>query len=172
MITVSAETVAPIPLRDAWIAIGRRACYVNFPGISPVVTGPRSRGRGALEQDLDLPLIGRRRQRATLTIDRSASGDARQFKLRGGLMSITGRWRLDPHEAGVRLHLTLEYDVCSDLREQAVDELRSRSPLPIRTDADAILGQAVDEFFQVHFAADAQAYCRRVRDHLDEGRPP
>ena len=44
-----------------------------------------------------------------------------------------------------------------------MNTLRSRSPLPIRTDADAILSRAVDEFFETRFTEQAAAYCERLR---------
>ncbi len=50
-------------------------------------------------------------------------------------MTIAGCSRLEAGPAGVRVHLTLEYDVAPRLKELAVNTLRSRSPLPIRTDA-------------------------------------
>ena len=65
------------------------------------------------------------------------------------------------------LTLGPDYDVGAALKEQAVNELRSRSPLPIRTDADAILGRAVDDFFERRFAEDAAAYCDRLRARLE-----
>jgi hypothetical protein len=52
-----------------------------------------------------------------------------------------------------------------------VNTLRSRSPLPIRTDADAILSRAVDEFFERRFAEQAAAYCEHLRGHLKAARP-
>src|SRR5205823_3822015 len=39
--------------------------------------------------------------------------------------------------------------------------------LPIRTDADAILGRAVDDYFETRFAEDAAAYCDRLRARLE-----
>ena len=53
------------------------------------------------------------------------------------------------------------------IAQLAVDTLRSRSPLPIRTDADAILSRAVDEFFETRFTEQAAAYCERLRAQLD-----
>jgi hypothetical protein len=71
----------------------------------------------------------------------------------------------------VRVQLTLEYDVAPPLKTLAVDTLRSRSPLPIRTDADAILSRAVDEFFETRFTEHAAAYCERLRERLQAVRP-
>ena len=59
-------------------------------------------------------------------------------------------------------------------RSGSNDTLRSRSPLPIRTDADEILSRAVDEFFETRFTEQAADYCERLRAGLEEakaGRP-
>src|SRR5207247_2316189 len=125
-----------------------------------------SSNRPSLCHDLDLPIVGHRRQSVTLSVGREGR-DGRRFAVRGALLSITGHWRLEPCAAGVLAHLTLDYDVCAALKEQAVNELRSRSPLPIRTDADAILGRAVDDFFERRFAEDAATYCDRLRARLE-----
>ena len=83
---------------------------------------------------------------------------------------MAGRWQLEPGDAEVRVRLTLDYEIAPDLKTLAVNTLRSRSPLPIRTDADAILSRAVDEFFETRFAEQAAAYCEQVRARLS-GRP-
>ena len=117
-----------------------------------------SRPRGAVLHELDLPIVDRREQIATLTVGRAGArrphgantrggdargrnrrGAARRFSVRGPLVSIAGCWQLEPAEGGVRARLTLRYDIAEPLRTEAVNTLRSRSPLPIRTDADAIL---------------------------------
>ncbi len=174
MITVTAEVSLPSSLDDTWAALGRRACYLCFPGISTPAAREDGRPRSALAHELDLPLIGPQRQAATLSVGRGG-GDAglrrrRRFAVRGDLVSIAGRWQLEGLDSGVRAHLTLDYEISSRLREQAVNELRSRSPLPIRTDADAILGRAVDEFFATRFTEQAAAYCERLRARLDGHR--
>jgi hypothetical protein len=172
MITVTAEIHLPSSLPDTWAALGRRASYLCFPGVSAPAAGDPRPTRGALCHELDLPLIGPRRQAASLSVARSPRHPhhQRRFTVRGELVSIAGRWRLEPLDEGVRACLTLDYDVCPPLREQAVNELRSRSPLPIRTDADAILGRAVDDFFETRFTAQAAAYCECLRARLDRRR--
>jgi len=90
--------------------------------------------------------------------------------MRGAMVTIAGRWQLEPIPDGVHLRLTLDYDIAPPLKALAVDTLRSRSPLPIRTDADAILSRAVDEFFETRFSAQAAEYCERLRARL-ETRP-
>ena len=72
------------------------------------------------------------------------------------------------------MRLTLDYDIAGPLKTLAVNTLRSRSPLPIRTDADEILSRAVDEFFETRFAEQAADYCERLRTRLEgtkAGRP-
>jgi hypothetical protein len=175
MVRVCAQTALSGSLEDTWATLGRREAYLCFPGISPAPPGPALRSlRGALSHDLDLPLIGPEHQIAILSVGRGGAGNGhrgRRFAMRGPLVSIAGRWQLAPAETGVRLGLTLEYEVSARLQERAVNELRSRSPLPIRTDADAILGRAVEEFFERRFAEDAAAYCQRLRARLEGPRP-
>jgi hypothetical protein len=122
-----------------------------------------------LDHALDLPIVDRQEQTATLTVGRAGKNGHRErrFTLRGELVTITGRWRLEPAGAGVRVHLTLDYDIAAPLKTLAVNTLRSRSPLPIRTDADAILSRAVDEFFETRFTEQAAAYCERLRARVE-----
>jgi hypothetical protein len=170
MVTVTAETSLSSSLDDTWAALGRRDSYLCFPGISRAANDRKTPLRGALCHALDLPIVERREQPATLSVSRAGAKNGRRerrFTMRGDLVTIAGRWRLEPLEAGVRLHLTLDYEIAPGLKEHAVNTLRSRSPLPIRTDADAILDRAVDEFFETRFAEQAAAYCERLRARLD-----
>ncbi len=174
MVTVTAETSLSSSLNDTWAALGRRESYLCFPGISTPAPARNPQPGGALCHDLALPIVGRHEQMTTLSVSRAGAKNGRRerrFTMRGGLVSIAGRWRLEPFDGGVRLHLTLEYEVAPSLKERAVNELRSRSPLPIRTDADAILSRAVDEFFETRFAEHAAAYGERLRARLDGSRP-
>ena len=165
MVTVTAETSWSSTVDDAWTALGRRDTYLHFPGISP--RGPR--GGRTLDHALDLPIVDPLQQTSTLTISRAGKPGRRErrFTLSGELVSVAGVWRLEPIDTGVRVLLSLEYDIAAPLKMLAVDTLRSRSPLPIRTDADAILSRAVDEFFETRFAEQAAAYCERLRAELD-----
>jgi hypothetical protein len=167
MVTVTAETFLPSSHDATWVALGRRSTYSRFPGITLGV-----KAAGPLQHALDLPIVERVEQTATLSVGRAGRNGRRErrFALRGPLVSIAGRWQLEPSEDGVRLRVTLDYEIASSLKEQAVNTLRSRSPLPIRTDADAILSRAVDEFFETRFAEQAAAYCDALRTHL-AGRP-
>ena len=170
MVTVSAETSLSSSLDGTWVALGRRAAYLCFPGISLAANGRKAQPRGALCHDLDLPIVDRREQAVRLSVSRIGGKNSRRerrFTIRGELITIVGRWHFEPLETGVRVHLTLNYEIAPDLKKHAVNTLRSRSPLPIRTDADAILDRAVDEFFQTRFAEQAAAYCERLRAHFD-----
>ena len=167
MVTVTAETSLSSSLDDAWVALGRRETYFNFPGIARRVGSGSSK---TLVHALDLPIVDRQEQTATLTVGRAGKNGHRErrFTLRGELVTITGRWRLEPAGAGVRVHLTLDYDIAAPLKTLAVNTLRSRSPLPIRTDADEILSRAVDEFFETRFTEQAAVYCRRLRARVEQ----
>ena len=170
MVTVTAETLLSSSLDDAWVALGRRETYLDFPGITPRAGSGSGK---TLDHALDLPIVDRQEQTATLTVGRAGKNGHRErrFTLRGELVTITGRWRLEPAGAGVRVHLTLDYDIAAPLKTLAVNTLRSRSPLPIRTDADAILSRAVDEFFETRFTEQAVAYCAQLRGRLDAAGP-
>jgi hypothetical protein len=169
MVTATAETHLSFSVDDAWTALGRRTTYLYFPG----VTAGNRTPRGALHHALDLPIVDRQEQTATLTVSRAGKGGRRErrFTMRGPLVTISGRWGLEPGPDGVRVQLTLDYDIAPPLKTLAVNTLRSRSPLPIRTDADAILSRAVDEFFETRFTDQARAYCERLRDALQAARP-
>ena len=169
MVTATAETHLSFSVEDAWTALGRRTTYLFFPG----VTADNDTPRGTLHHALDLPIVDRQEQTATLTVSRAGKDGRRErrFAMRGALVTIAGRWRLEPGPDGVRVQLTLECEVAPPLKTLAVDTLRSRSPLPIRTDADAILSRAVDEFFETRFTEQAAAYCERLRDRLQAVRP-
>src|SRR4026208_2163772 len=64
MVTVTAETSSSSSLDDAWAALGRRAAFFYFPGVS------RSPSGATLDHALDLPIVDRQEQVATLRIDR------------------------------------------------------------------------------------------------------
>ncbi|HZP36038.1 MAG TPA: hypothetical protein VFE48_06025 [Methylomirabilota bacterium] len=166
MVTVTAETWVSSSLKAIWTALGRRSTYFYFPGIT---AGART---GPLAHVLDLPIVERQEQASTLTVSRSDKDRHRErrFGLRGPLVRIAGRWELTPGEDAVRVRLTLDYDIAPALKTLAVNTLRSRSPLPIRTDADAIMSRAVDEFFETRFTEHAAVYCAALRERLD-GRP-
>jgi hypothetical protein len=167
MVTVTAETSLSSSLDDAWVTLGRRDTYLYFPGIAPRVGSGSKR---TLYHALDLPIVDRQEQTATLTVGRAGKNGHRErrFTLRGELVTITGRWRVEPAGTGVRVHLTLDYDIAAPLKTLAVNTLRSRSPLPIRTDADAIMSRAVDEFFETRFTEQAAAYCERLRARVEQ----
>jgi hypothetical protein len=164
MVTVSVQTSVSSSLEDVRAALGRREAYLCFPGVH-AVPGGNGRRAAALAHQIDLPLVASREQVVTLSVGRARRSE-RRFTVRGPLLSIAGQWRLEPLDAGVRLHLTLECEVAPALKAQAMNELRSRSPLPIRTDADAILALAVDDFLAARLAEHAAAYCDQLRDHL------
>jgi hypothetical protein len=178
MVTVTAETSLSSSFDDAWATLGRRTTYFYFPGIT------RSGSGTALDHALDLPIVDRQEQTATLTVSRPSPQPSpreargrgeekrreRRFTLRGELVTIIGRWRLESADAEVRVHLTLDYDIAAPLKTLAVNTLRSRSPLPIRTDADAILSRAVDEFFETRFTEQAVAYCERLRARFEDAK--
>src|SRR2546427_12841250 len=127
MVTVSVQTPLSAVLDDARTALGRRVSYLCFPGLSHGADVNGSSNRRALCHDLDLPIVGHRRQSVTLSVGREGR-DGRRFAVRGALLSITGHWRLEPCAAGVLAHPTLGYDVRPAPQGPAVNPARSRKP--------------------------------------------
>jgi len=168
MLTVAAEMFLRSSPDETWAALGRRSTYLRFPGVTR-----GSEAAGSLQHMLDLPILDTIVQTVTLSIARVRGNGRRErrFSLRGPMVSIAGCWTLAPADDGVRLRVTLAYDIAPSLQEQAVNMLRSRSPLPIRTDADAILGRAVDEFFETRFGEHATACCDAVRAQIGTRSP-
>src|SRR2546428_7042603 len=115
MVTVSVQTPLSAVLVDARTALGRRVSYLCFPGLSPGADANWSSDRRALCHDLDLPIVGHRRQSVTLSVGREGR-DGRRFAVRGALLSITGHWRLEPCPAGRLAHLPPAYDVGAALK--------------------------------------------------------
>src|SRR2546427_5091143 len=104
MVTVSVQTPLSAVLDDARTALGRRVSYLCFPGLSPGADANGSSTRRALCHDLDLPIVGHRRQSVTLSIGRGGR-DGRPVAGRGALPSVTGHLRLQACAAGVLGHL-------------------------------------------------------------------
>jgi hypothetical protein len=117
-------------------------------------------------QTLDLPILGRRSQTVQLDVD--VADHCIEFSCAGDLWSVSGRWRLET-DGGEHVKATLEVEcrIAEELRRQAVDEYRSRSPLPIRTDADAILGRLVEDLFREKLGTDVAAYRQRVAELVE-----
>ena len=67
MVIVTAETSVSSTADVAWAALGRRATYASFPGLSPIARGATFR------HDLDLPIVDRHEQTATLSIGKIPS---------------------------------------------------------------------------------------------------
>src|SRR5206468_9803601 len=79
MVTVSVQTPLSAVLEDARTALGRRVSYLCFPGLSPGADANVSSNRRALCHDLDLPIVGHRRQSVTLSVGREGR-DGRRFR--------------------------------------------------------------------------------------------
>src|SRR5262245_13608179 len=122
--------------------------------VQAVLSDPES--LRCFEQELDLPIVGRRTQTVVMTA-------GIEFCCAGDLWSVSGSWRLAADDGGqVRGELEVSCRVAESLAREAVDAYRSRSPLPIRTDADAILRRVVEDLFREKLTADIEAYRRRV----------
>jgi hypothetical protein len=85
------------------------------------------------------------------------------FSHRGDAVSYDGGWTLVAGDGTVRASLTLDYEVAPPVVERAMNRLRARSPLPFRTDADAILRRALTDRFEEHLVRSLDAYADDVR---------
>src|SRR2546422_11051416 len=99
MVTVSVQTPLSAVLDDARTALGRRVSYLCFPGLSPGADANGSSDRRALCHDLDLPIVGHRRQSGTLSVGRGGR-DGGRVSRRGGLLLVTGGLRRQARAAG------------------------------------------------------------------------
>jgi hypothetical protein len=156
----------PGSLAAARALLADPASFLCFPGLSR----PSTAEAAWFEHDVDLPILGRQAQAVVLAVDEAPAEPGSAcivFSASGALVSVSGRWRLENGAAGVRAELALECRVAEDVRRQAVDAYRSRSPLPIRTDADAILTRLVDDLFHEKLEQDAAIYRRRIAALLE-----
>ncbi|HYB41184.1 MAG TPA: hypothetical protein VEL75_05405 [Candidatus Methylomirabilis sp.] len=136
-----------------------------FPGLSP---GPGDLPAVA-EHEFELPYLGTRRQLTELRAERSAADARHEVVVSGSgpLISYAARWSIGNRGDGRPASLTFEYEVSDALLIDAVNELRSRSPLPFRSDADAILRLAVGEAFLDYFGRVMAEYADAVRARLE-----
>ncbi len=152
-------------LASARAVLSDPGSFLCFPGISR----PSAEDAARFTQDLDLPVLGSRSQTVVLAVrDEGADPGSAcvAFSTSGDLLSVSGCWRLEAGDGRVRAELTVECRVAEELRRQAVDEYRSRSPLPIRTDADAILTRLVDDLVREKLEQDVATYRQRVAELL------
>ncbi len=136
-----------------------------FPGLSP---GPGDLPALA-EHEFELPYLGARRQATELRAEQSAVDGGRQVLVNGcgPLISYAARWILGNGPDGTLGSLTFDYEVTDALVTEAMNELRSRSPLPFRSDADTILRLAVGDAFEVYFSRVLAEYADAARAELE-----
>jgi len=119
-------------------------------------------------QELDLPFLGRETQEALVEVESFFDGGRPELRVaaRGPLVSYLAVCTVDATDAATHATLTVECDAAPALVERAMNELRSRSPLPFRTDADAILRRAVLDAFDEHAARVAERWAAAVSERL------
>ena len=157
-------------LEEARSVLSESATLACFPGVSRTRTGGEP---GRYRQALELPLIGLRTQVVEISAEEARPSERTThvvFAARGALLCLSGRWTLEQVVGCVDARLTAGWEVAEEVVGDAINELRSRSPLPIRTDADAILRRAVDDSFDAYFARAFVEYRDRVSG-LVAGRP-
>lgn len=131
-----------------------------FPGLVPEPADPPA----LAEHDFEFPYLGARRQTTALQIERSDGAGEVIVRGSGPLISYAARWALGNCARG---SVTLEYELAEPLMIEAMNEMRSRSPLPFRSDADAILRLAVTEAFEAYFARVLGEYAEAARARLE-----
>jgi hypothetical protein len=136
-----------------------------LPGLRPGSDDPPA----LAEHEFELPYLGLRRQAIDLRAEQSTVDGRREVIIggRGPLISYAARWALGSGPATTLGALRFEYEVSDDLMTEAMNELRSRNPLPFRSHADAILRLAVSEAFAVYFSRVLAEYADAARALLE-----
>ena len=169
MAHISAQMELDCSLEEALMALTDPASFACFPGVSCLSLDDQTTH---CEQVLDLPLIGARKQALVVSVEsmhQTAETTWLSFSSCGALLSWSGCWRLQAASHRVRAQLTLGYTLSQELQRQAMEALRRRGPLPIRSDADAILARAMDDCFLAQFSTDVEKYQENLRQRI-EGR--
>jgi hypothetical protein len=169
MANISAQMELDCSLEEALRVLTEPASFACFPGVSCLPLGDQTT---RFEHALDLPLIGVQKQAMVVSVEsmhQTAEATWLAFSSRGELLSLSGCWRLQAANHRVHAQLTLGYTLSQELQRQAMDALRRRGPLPIRSDADAVLARAMDDCFQAHLSTDVDKYQENLRQRI-EGR--
>jgi hypothetical protein len=117
-------------------------------------------------QELDLPFLGRESQDADILLDVPDQDCPLRFAARGPLVSYSAICTVESTDPALRATLAVECEPSAALVERAMNALRSRSPLPFRTDADAILRRAVLDAFDEHAERTAERWAAAVSARL------
>lgn len=165
MTRVAREMTVSGAAEDTLAAIGDPRILASALGL---MLDPNDRLRPLVTQELDLPFLGRQTQEAHVQVEPPAGGDSPELRVtsRGPLVSYSAVCTVQTRDAVVRATLALECEADPALVERAMNELRSRSPLPFRTDADAILRRAVLDAFDEHVARTAESWATAVSARL------
>ena len=169
MVHISAQMELDCSLEDALRTLTDPASFACFPGVSYLCLDDQTT---RFEQILDLPLIGVRKQAMVVSVEgmnQTEEATWLSFFSCGELLSLSGCWSLQEANHRVHAHLTLGYTVSQELQRQAMDELRRHGPLPIRSDADAILTRAMEDCFQSQLSTEVEKYQENLRRRI-EGR--
>lgn len=120
------------------------------------------------------PLLGERSHlcRCSLQdiIDTEIALDAKGW-VEGELISIAIHWHFLQQEEGMRITFRGQYTVQEGIIEELVNALRQYSPLPIRSDADAILSRGFDRLLKEELETYSREYLAKVCTQLITGWP-
>jgi hypothetical protein len=169
MANISTQMELDCSLEDALRTLTDPASFACFPGVSCLFLDDQTTH---FEQVLDLPLIGAQKQAMVVSVEgmhQTAEATWLSFSSRGELLSLSGCWKLQAANHRVHMQLTLGYTLSQELQRKALDALRRRGPLPIRSDADTVLTRAMEDCLQAQFSTDVEQYQENLRQHI-EGR--
>ena len=156
VVTITRQVVRP--LSTALRRLHHQALVGCFPGV--VEVRDTAVGR-MLIQTLDFPLLGERQQGCHCLIQESHVASPcleAQGWMDGALLSTALIWQLTPAGGGMTLTCKAQYTVAAAIIDEMTNALRRRSPLPIRTDAEAIFSRAIGNLLEDHLDAYSHAY--------------
>lgn len=169
MYEVTATKYLNYPLFKARQWIRHPSLFTSLPEV--VEVQPMD-GELRIQHRFVFPLLGERSHlcRCSLRdiIDTEIALEAKGW-VEGELLSIAIYWHFLQQEEGMRITFQGQYTVQEAIVEELVNALRRYSPLPIRSDADAILARGVDRLLEEKLEDYSREYLANVCAQLITG---
>jgi carbon monoxide dehydrogenase subunit G len=166
---IGAQRQLESPLSQARQILHSPTLFTCLPG----VVGMQETGAGLTGQQIvTCPVLGERRQHCHCGLQEVLETRARlavKGWIDGELLSIRGDWQLVRQGQGTVLSFHGRYTVPEAVCEEMVHALRRYSPLPIRSDADAILSRAVERLLEEALAGYSREYLAALCARLGSG---
>jgi carbon monoxide dehydrogenase subunit G len=166
---IRAQRQLACPLSQAHQILHPPMLFTCLPG----VVGIQETGAGlTVQQTVVFPVLGERRQRCHCGLQEVIETRAMltvKGWIGGELLSTTGDWQLVQQGQGTVLSFHGRYTVPPAVCEEMVHALRRYSPLPIRSDADAILSRAVERLLEEALAGYSREYLATLCARLGSG---